>query len=152
MGNIFFDPRCNVPIFQQTDSTVVENCGRRTGYILAALFSFVSFLFLVSSLWSTYKDTVLSFDEKWGHVIFTVGWFIIIQIVLWFALPAVTGFLSSYSWKGFQAQLEQLQLQGYSHKEALDQIQSYQQSQLQANATQSAGLNISAAIRSRNTR
>lgn len=151
MGNFFFDPRCSVPIFQQTDSTVVENCGRRTGYILAALFSFVSFLFLVSSLWSIYKD-VISNDEKWGHVIFTFGCFIIVQIVLWVALPAITGFLSSYSWKGFQAQLEQLQLQGYSQKEALNQIQSYQQSQLQANATQSAGLNISTAIRSRNTR
>lgn len=51
MGNIFFDPRCNVLSFQQTDPLVVGMCGKKTGYIICIILTTLIMIYLIGSLY-----------------------------------------------------------------------------------------------------
>ncbi len=148
--NFLFDPQCSVPLFQQTDFSVVDVCSRKTGYIIAiGLTMIYIFFYLIPTLATLYHDKKINFKEKLIQLTYTMMWFIGVQIFLWILIPGITSYMGSYSWKGYQAQLDQLEKQGFSRTDAMVQIQSYQESKLQANATERAGLNISNALKSR---
>ena len=72
-----------------------------------------------------------------------------IELLMWFLLPELTLFLTNYSWKSSQVQIDLLAEQGFSRKEAIGQLQSYRQSVIQAGAIAGAGANISAALATR---
>ena len=145
-----FDPRCRVPTFQQTEGEIVKMCGRRTGYIISSIITVVVLIISglhINSLLKVKKtDKNKKPKNNTGKIVFTVFITVIGLTFIWLGIPTVIAFFQHNSWKGYQIQLQQLQKQGYSRTDALSKIQSYNQSVMQANATQNAGLNVASAL------
>jgi heme/copper-type cytochrome/quinol oxidase subunit 2 len=155
MVNIF-DPRCQVPTFQQTDGEIVKMCAKNSGYIISAILTIFVVIFVISSIISYNKRQELeekNTGKKTSRITGIVGIIMIATLILlliWFGIPALLSFFSYNSWQGYQEQIKQLESQGYSHKKALGKLQQWRQSQMQAEATTEGAANIADAIRGNN--
>ena len=145
-----FNPRCRVPTFQQTEGEIVKMCGRRTGYIISSIITVV--VLIISGLRINSLSKVKKTDKNkkpksnTGKIVSTVFITLLVLTIIWLGIPNVIAFFQHNSWRGYQEQLQQLQKQGYSRRESLTQIQSLHQSDTQANATKTAGLNVASAL------
>lgn len=154
-----FDPRCRVPSFYQTDGNVVNECGRIGGYIMAVILSIIVIIGTIIAISSVTKDPTDDMDPKKNKnpgkekgvgvaVILIIA--IILLVLIWIGIPKLSGFLATNAWQGYQLQIKSLMSQGLSRQEALNRIQTLQQTRMTADATMSGDANIAAAIAGRN--
>lgn len=150
-----FDPRCRVPSFYQTDGNVVNECGRIGGYIMAAILSIFVIIGAIFAIVSVMKDPTddmvpnknkNSGKEKGVGVAVVLVITVILLVLIWIGIPKLSGFLATNAWQGYQLQIKSLMSQGLSRQEALNRIQTLQQTRIAADATLAGDANIASAI------
>lgn len=159
-----FDPKCGVPIYEQTDLDLVKKCSRISGYFSAGILSLFIIFGAVIIYISTKKipdpvsgitqDTVDKVNKKRLIVIIAVT--CILLLLIWVGIPSLSAWVELNKWHSYQHERGLLKNQGYSDRD----IVKYQQktflnqqrvaaSQQRAAATVSAGWNIASAIANR---
>ena len=141
------NPNCGVPIFVQTDKTLVSTCGSYSGYIISGVITVVLIIIMIVISKSAEKYSHLSVEEQ--SIIKKERDNKLLMILLgilavWVLIPMISKFLSTNRWESYQSQISQYMSQGLSRQDALSKIQSLYQTQMQANAMITAGGAIAA--------
>ena len=135
----YFNPVCNVPLFQQTSIWNVQSCARINGYIGAFVFTIILgiILFFVSrNLPKRSNEKEEDYKKRRTWVMIGIFVLSLLILLLWIFLPVINTFFSTQSWNGYQDQIHELMKNGLTRAQALSKIQSLYQNQLQVNAMQ----------------
>lgn len=159
---MLFDPRCNVPTFQQTDGDIVKMCGRDSGYIFAGILSLFVLSFPIYAVYATFwkpddndpknrnKDDKARKKQSLMSLAVIFVLTIAVLALIWLGVPPLVEYFNHNSWLGYQEQIKQLESQGYSHQKALNKIQKWEQTMERARAERQGAADIAAAIRDSN--
>lgn len=149
----FFDYRCNVPSFTQTDVNLVEQCGRNSGYMFFGILTIlmvIGLFMIISNIMSERpsddKDKEELDNKKKMNVVIVIILAILLEMFLYWSLPKMTGYFAMNNWNSIQEEIKSFMKQGLTRGEALNRIQSYKESEMQSEATMDAGLNIANAL------
>ena len=115
------NPVCNIPLFQQTELSNVETCGKWNGVINAGIISFV----LIILYWFFFV-VLIKKQSSWVWISL-----VLLLLLIWICFPRLFLFIYKQRWKGFQYQIDTLKQNGFSHKEAISKIQSLYENDLQ---------------------
>lgn len=145
-----FDPSCQVPSFYQTDSNIVDKCGRIGGYIISGILTIFVVIGTIVSLTTVTSDPIDDMDpnkkkgsgkEKGVGIIIVLIISIIMLVLIWFGIPSLSGFLARNAWQGYQLQIKSLMEQGLTRQQALNRIQTLEQTRMTVNAISNIGNN-----------
>lgn len=154
------NPKCNVPLFVlgQNDA---EDCGMTNGYICATLLTIVILIILGILIYRGRREVKTEQEQKqeeyitpqesgvkFSEFIYVTGALLIIGLS-WYYLPGLSRWFYLRSWQGYDAQIQSYMTNGLSRQDAINKVQDIYQTQIQANAIESAGRNISRSMRSR---
>jgi hypothetical protein len=161
---LMLDPKCGVPIYEQTDSDLVKKCSRIGGYFSAGVLSifilFGAVMIYISNKKSADKLSEISQDDadksNKTMLIIIIAVTCILLLLVWVGMPALSAWMGLNQWHSYQHERSLLKHQGYSDRD----IVKYQQktflnqqkvaaSRQRAAATASAGLDIASAIANR---
>jgi hypothetical protein len=159
-----FDPKCGVPVYEQTDLDLVKKCSRINGYFSAGIISFFIIIVAVAIYISTKKiaDPVLGITQDAADKVNKTRFIVIITVtcillvLIWVGMPSLSAWMELNQWHSYQHERGLLKNQGYSDRD----IVKYQQktflnqqrvnaSRQRAAATASAGFEIASAIANR---
>lgn len=80
--------------------------------------------------------------EKTRNIIIVISITIVLELLIWFGIPALMGFFAYNSWQGYQQQISMLEKGGMTHAEALKRAQSYEQAKMQTRAIEDIAMNM----------
>lgn len=134
----YIDPRCAVPTFLLNNESDADYCGRIYGYITCFIMT-IFVLVIVTYLYFQYP-------YSWNMFLTYSLICIITLFLIWLIIPAIAAWMNVISWKGYNAQKDYYMQTGFDKKEALNQLQSLEQTKMQANAITNAGNTIGYSI------
>jgi hypothetical protein len=82
-------------------------------------------------------------------ILYLCGGIFIILLFIWYLIPMFLGFLSNYSWQGYQERISSLTKSGMTRENAIKQVMKNVNAQKQPNATAIGAFSIAAAILNR---
>jgi hypothetical protein len=139
--------KCGVPIFVQTDKNVVGECGLYKGYITCIVITFFMAISAIMILFAKPKAKPNIDPEKQKQEIrkqkmVTIGLLFLVLVLIWIFLPRLTKFMDINSWNTYQHEIDGYVAQGMTRTQAINQLQSLYQAQMQAAAISSIGQNL----------
>lgn len=142
-----FDPACQVPVSQQKDGNLVRDCGKVTGYLVSAILTLFVITGVIFAIFTLNSDPVDPNDpkntpeEKNRNIIIVIAVAVVLELLIWFGIPALMGFFAYNSWEGYQQQISLLEKDGMTHTQALKMVQSYEQAKMQTRALENIAMN-----------
>lgn len=129
------DPRCAVPLFAVDNEEHARQCGQISGYVGAAIITAI--VLIVWGVWLATRGQGALTSVFSLNIALGVG-------MLFWLLPMASAWISTRHWLGYVEQIRSLRKKGQSHKEAVQNVQSLYQTDVQANAISSLGIGLSA--------
>lgn len=140
----FIDPRCAIPVYLLENEGVAGECGKLEGFIISFILSIGILVISISLYRRELKDAngqVIKKDplKHFGITALTI-------FLIWVLIPMGTSWLKKVDWRGYTEQIKSFKTKGFSDADAIKQIQSMRETQIQASAITRGASTIATAM------
>ena len=139
----YIDPRCALPLYLLENEDVATHCGKIEGYVCCV---FLTFIIVGVFIYLSYLH-IKSQTKTLNTLILYVVSLLFILLILWIAIPSLSGWMNRASFRVYKAQTESFIGNGFSKEQAVDKIQDLYKSKVQANAIENGSFMIANALR-----
>ena len=139
----YIDPRCALPLYLLENEEVATNCGKIEGYVVCGVLTLIFIGVFIYFVYRNNKTNAL----QWNTLVLYIASFLLVLLILWLAIPALSGWMNKSSYRVYKAQSNSFIGNGFSKEQAIEKMQDLYKTNVQADAIQNGSFMIANALR-----